>query len=79
MRTVAGAGRMAPLWRCVGGDDSTTSPDTAGIVGRHASLALDAAGNPVVSYRDDINGDLKVLHCNDPLCRRRRHDHRSRH
>jgi hypothetical protein len=53
---------------CAGGDESITIPDFIGAVGSHTSIALDANGYPVVSYRDVSNEALKVLHCNDPDC-----------
>ncbi len=53
---------------CTGGDESIVAVDTASNVGRNASLQLDAVGFPVVAYRDDALGALKILHCNDGNC-----------
>src|SRR5688572_3070612 len=44
-----------PTWQIV-------TVDSAGLVGMHSSLRLNA-GNPVISYRDQTNGDLKLATC----------------
>ncbi len=52
---------------CTSGN-TFASPDSAGDVGAWASLAIDASGNPVVSYWRFDTLDLKVLHCGNPNC-----------
>jgi len=39
-----------------------------GDVGWYNKLQLDQNGNPTISYRSAVAGDLKVVHCNDVGC-----------
>jgi Ca2+-binding RTX toxin-like protein len=53
---------------CENGGESFARVDGPQDVGTYTSLMLDAVGNPVISYHDGTNGDLKLAHCNDPNC-----------
>jgi hypothetical protein len=45
-----------------------TAIDTTGDVGWHTSIAIGLDGNPIISYTDGTNGDLKVAACTNPTC-----------
>lgn len=47
---------------------SSVAVDSAGEAGQFPSLELDPSDNPVVSYYDLTNGNLKVIHCGNYIC-----------
>ena len=67
------SGSQLAVLRCddplCAGDESAVHPDRSGITGRFGkSIVLDDRGNPVISYYDTTNGDLKMLRCDTPDC-----------
>ncbi len=53
---------------CSGGDETISTVDLSPGTGEYSSLAIGNDGNPVISYYDFINKDLKVVKCNDWAC-----------
>jgi len=54
---------------CVLGGNARTLDGSGGDnVGRDTSIAIRANGNPIISYYDATNGNLKVFDCNDAAC-----------
>ena len=50
------------------GMQTPTTVDSTGNVGGFTSIATGDNGNPIISYYDDTNGDLKVAACTTPGC-----------
>ena len=53
---------------CTGGNETVSTVDSNGSIGRYTSIAIGPAGFPVVSYYDLGHGALKVAACNDASC-----------
>ncbi len=49
-------------------NDPPRTLDSDGPVGAYTSLAIGLDGNPVISYQDDYDDDLKMVRCTDPAC-----------
>jgi hypothetical protein len=47
---------------------AATAVDTANVVGRESSIAIGFNGDPIISFRDVTNGDLRFAACSDPDC-----------
>ena len=45
-----------------------TVDNSVGVVGSYTSIAIGTNGNPIISYFDQTNYDLKVAACNNPTC-----------
>ncbi len=52
---------------CTSGN-TTTTVDSANVVGLYTSLAIGTDGLAIISYQDNTNGNLKVVHCGNLLC-----------
>lgn len=48
--------------------NSLVTVDSGPGVGSFTALALGIGGKPIIAYRDDTNGDLKVVQCGDVTC-----------
>jgi len=53
---------------CAGGNETLSIVDSSGDVGSYSSIAIGTDGNPVISYYDATNDDLRLARCNDPAC-----------
>jgi hypothetical protein len=50
------------------GTSTITTIDAPGLVGYFTSITIGADANPIISYYDSTNGDLKVAKCANPAC-----------
>jgi len=53
---------------CSSGNTITTVDSSADDVGLFTSIEIGSDNNPVISYRDNTNSGLKVVHCGNKLC-----------
>jgi hypothetical protein len=48
--------------------NTITAVDSGGYVGQYTSITIGTDGQPVISYYDSTNGDLKVIKCGNAFC-----------
>jgi len=53
---------------CSAGNNVITVDNSTDIVGQWSSIAIGTDNNPVISYSDGTNNDLKVIHCGNASC-----------
>jgi hypothetical protein len=58
----------AAIVRNIPAGNVLTTLDETGKVSEHTSITIGADGLGLISYRDDTNEDLKVVHCENAFC-----------
>jgi hypothetical protein len=53
---------------CTGGDETFTTIDSSGTVGRYPRMVLDGSFLPVIAYYYGTGADLKIVHCGNANC-----------
>jgi len=53
---------------CSSGNILNIADNTADVVGKYTSIAIGSDDMPVISYYDETNGNLKLLHCGTTAC-----------
>jgi hypothetical protein len=53
---------------CSSGNTITTVDSSSALIGTFTSITLSTDGNPIISYFDSTNGNLKVMICGDVAC-----------
>ncbi len=66
--SLIGFGMLLILLNAARSAGAAATVDSAGDVGRYTSITISADGLGLISYYDNTNGDLKVMHCGNAAC-----------